>query len=94
VFHEVKRVMALLKKHGRGEKLSREEKKEVERYSLGASLVQGFGRRALMVMAGRGVGSRTAARILRKSYRSEEELLREILKAELLYARTRRFWER
>ncbi|MEM3519402.1 MAG: DEAD/DEAH box helicase [Candidatus Hadarchaeales archaeon] len=94
IFGDVRRAEALLKKYARGEKLSRDEKKEVERYSLGASLVQGFGRKALMVLAGRGVGPRTAARILRRSYGSEEELLREILKAELLYARTRRFWEK
>jgi hypothetical protein len=44
-------------------------------------------------MAARGVGAKTAARILRRSYPTDEDFYREVLRAELLYARTRRFWD-
>ncbi len=44
-------------------------------------------------MRARGVGPKTAARILAMHYETEEEFLREILSAEILYARTRRFWD-
>jgi ATP-dependent Lhr-like helicase len=48
-----------------------------------------------MALAGRGIGPNTAARILRKQYLvdDEQEFLREILKAEINYARTKRFWD-
>lgn len=93
IFHLPKEAMSLLKKNARGEKLTRDEGREVERYRLAAALVQEYGRRALLAMAGRGVGPRTAARILRSSYPIEEDFYHEVLKAELLYARTRRFWD-
>ena len=56
---------------------------------------------ALLTLVGRGIGPDTAARILRRYSssqieKSEEVLikfLRDILKAELNYARTRGFWD-
>jgi ATP-dependent Lhr-like helicase len=56
-----------------------------------ASLVAAHGRRALLVLAGYGIGPDTAARILAKQ-KEDLDLLKEILKAEVTYARTRRFW--
>ncbi|MEM3507516.1 MAG: hypothetical protein QXT31_07705, partial [Candidatus Bathyarchaeia archaeon] len=57
-----------------------------------ASLVQNYGKKAIIAMSGRGIGPTTAAKILRKPYKSEEEFYIEILKAEREYARTRLFW--
>ena len=79
---------------------TKKENKEVLRIHKNASLVLSYGKFALYVLMGRGIGSDTAARILRKFNRSELKksdemrikLLREILKAELTYARTRGFW--
>ena len=73
--------------------LSPEEDREWQRGWLSASLVQTSGRRAIVAMSGRGVGPTTAARILRRFCRTEEEFYTEILKAEREYARTRMFWE-
>ncbi len=78
-----------------------EERKEVKRLHKNASLVLSYGTPAILALVGRGIGPDTAARILRRYNRREllksEELqlkfLRDILKAELNYARTRGFWD-
>jgi len=78
-----------------------EEDKEVKRLHKNASLVLSYRTLAILTLVGRGIGPDTAARILRRYNRTEleksEELqmkfLRDILKAELTYARTRGFWD-
>jgi len=80
---------------------SEEEIKEIKRLHKNASLVLSYGKPAVMALVGRGIGPDTAARILRKYnislLKKSEELqikfLRDILKAELNYARTRGFWD-
>jgi len=79
------------KKHGRS--LSDLEREHWDRAWRSASLVQVSGRKAVLAMSGRGVGPVTAARILRKSFRNDNEFYVEILKAEREYARTRLFWD-
>lgn len=79
-----------------------EENKEIKRLHKNASLVLTYGKVAIMALVGRGIGPDTAARVLRRYDRMEleksEELqlkfLRDILKAELNYARTRGFWDK
>ena len=79
-----------------------QENREIIRLHKNASLVLNYGKIALMALMGRGIGPDTAARILRRYNRMEleksEELylkfLRDILKAELNYARTRGFWDK
>ncbi|MBC7081743.1 MAG: DEAD/DEAH box helicase [Thermoplasmatales archaeon] len=56
-----------------------------------ASLVAEYGKKAILVMAGHGIGADTAGRILAMQ-KEGDELLKEILKAEITYARTKRFW--
>jgi len=70
-----------------------EEVKEVKRLYKNASLVKEYGPRALMALAGRGIGPDTAARVLSSIYDTEDEFLRDILTAETTYARTKRFWD-
>lgn len=60
---------------------------------MNADLVRSHGRAAVMVLMARGVGPDTAARILRGYHETEQDLLRDILSAEVNYARTRRFWD-
>ena len=57
-----------------------------------ASLVKDYGPKAVVALAGRGVGPDSASRILSGFYENEDEFLRDILSAELTYARTKRFW--
>ena len=82
----------LVKKYLEKKKLTRDEKKYVEDVIDSGSIVMSSGRDAVICMAGRGIGVRTASRILRKQKKGEE-LLREILDAERLYASTKRFWK-
>jgi ATP-dependent Lhr-like helicase len=70
-----------------------EESKEIRRMYKNASLVREHGRRAMVALAGRGIGPDTADRVLSSFYDSEDEFLRDILSAELNYARTKRFWD-
>ena len=60
------------------------------------SLVITYGNIAATVMAGRGVGVATAKRVLAKlgtGKITREYLLKEILEAEKLYAKNKRFWK-
>lgn len=78
-----------------------EENKELKRLHKNASLVLNYGKPALLTLVGRGIGPDTASRILRrynindlkKSEEIQIKFLRDILKAELTYARTRGFWD-
>lgn len=49
--------------------------------------------KAVIALVGRGVGPDTAARILARYSAEDEEFLRDILTAEVTYARTKRFWD-
>lgn len=66
--------------------------REIRRLRKSANLILYNGKRALTALAARGVGIDTAARILAKGCFTEEDFLREILRAEIAYARTKRFW--
>ncbi len=79
-------------KRKRGEKLTKNEDKELRAAALTAELVSRYGKTALMVLAGRGIGSKTAARILRPGLKDRLEVLREIARGELQYERTRQYW--
>jgi len=78
-----------------------EENKEVKRLNKSASLVLSYGKFAVLAAVGRGIGPDTAARILgrynklelTKSEELELKFLRDVLQAELQYAKTRGFWD-
>jgi ATP-dependent Lhr-like helicase len=82
-----------VKRRARHQKLSDEEEQAYRRAWLSASLMQTSGKRAAIVMSGRGVGPSTAVRVLRKLHRTEDDFYIDILKAEREYARTRLFWD-
>ncbi len=75
-----------------GRQLTREENKKYRASGLTATLVSEYGKRALLVLSGRGIGPKTASRILRPGLDDRHSLLKEIAKAEKEYARTRPFW--
>jgi len=75
-----------------GGKLTPEQNHRFERAWKVASLVNNFGRKALVVLAGHGVGADTAARVLR-NYVDDEHLYRSIYEAERQYIITRGFWD-
>ena len=79
------------KKHA-GKKLSSDEKHKFDRAWKVSSLIENFGKIAITVLSGYGVGADTAARILRNMV-DEEYLFKQIYEAERQYVVTRGFWE-
>jgi len=79
------------KKHS-GQKISAEENHKFERAWKVASLIENFGKTAILVLSGFGVGADTAARILRNMV-DDELLYKQIYEAERQYVMTRGFWD-
>jgi ATP-dependent Lhr-like helicase len=71
----------------------KESRSRAKRLFTSASLVMAHGKRAVVALMARGVGEDTAARILRGYHETEEDFLRDLLAAEVTYARTKRFWD-
>jgi ATP-dependent Lhr-like helicase len=85
----VKSQFDILKKGPKNE----EQRKELKRIYKNANLVMAHGKKAVVTIVGRGVGPDTAARILARVQTEEDEFLRDILAAEIVYARTKKFWD-
>ncbi len=83
----------IVKKRRTGKTLSNEEEKIFKRGNLTANLVAHYGKLALMVLAGRGIGPVTASRLLRPGQIEDRlKLLKSIAEAEKEYERTKPFW--
>ncbi|WP_428325041.1 DEAD/DEAH box helicase [Nitrosopumilus sp.] len=82
----------IIRKKHEGKKLTSEEKHKADRAWKVSSLVENFGKTAIVVMSGYGVGADTAARILRNMV-DEEHLFKQIYEAERQYVVTRGFWD-
>lgn len=67
--------------------------KDMQRVTRTANLVNENGGKACMTLAGRGVGPDAASRILRSMHNDEDDFLRDILAAEVQYAKNKRFWD-
>jgi len=84
-------VKIIQKKHT-GKKLSAEENQRFKRAWIVASLVETFGKNAIIVLSGYGVGADTGARILRNMI-DQELMYKHIYEAERQYVMTRGFWD-
>lgn len=82
----------IVRKRHAGKKLTPDEKHRYERAWKASSLIESFGRTALIVLSGYGVGADTAARILRNMV-DDETLYRQIYESERQYVMTRGFWD-
>ena len=82
----------IVQKKVAGKKISTEENHKYSRAWKVSSLLENFGKTALVVLSGYGVGADTAARILRNMV-GEEELYKQIYEAERQYVTTRGFWD-
>lgn len=77
----------------RQKRITAQEKKEILRMSRNANLVREQGKMAIFTLAGRGIGPEGAFRILRGIHVDEDDFLRDIMSAEILYAKNKRFWD-
>jgi ATP-dependent Lhr-like helicase len=84
-----KKDFEVLKKGAAGE----DEIRLLKKVYKNANLVMAHGRKAVMALVGRGVGPDTAGRILARYHLEEYEFLKDLLEAEVSYARTKRFWD-
>jgi ATP-dependent Lhr-like helicase len=75
------------------EGLSKADRDRLKRLLTNANLVWGHGRRAVMALSARGVGPTKASKVLAMRYPTDEAFLRALLAEEVLYARTKRFWD-
>jgi len=90
--YDSREMLAAIKKYAAGKRMKESEKRLVARAENAAALILASGKRALIVLAARGVGPKTASRILAYQFRDDDDFYRAILQAERLYARTRQFW--
>ncbi|MGQ0772788.1 MAG: DEAD/DEAH box helicase [Nitrososphaerota archaeon] len=82
----------IIQKKIAGKKISAEENRRFGRAWKTASLLANFGKTALIVLSGYGVGADTASRILRNMI-DDDTLYRQIYEAERQYVTTRGFWD-
>ncbi|HJJ29676.1 MAG TPA: DEAD/DEAH box helicase [Methanocorpusculum sp.] len=71
--------------------LSSEEREAEARMMRNANMVLSSGKKAVLALAGRGVGPEAAARIL-NTFATGDNFYREILKAERKFVQTHRYW--
>ena len=72
---------------------SQDELKELSQARRKADLILSYGKQAVRALQVKGVGAETASRILGKMHPKEDEFYIDLLKAKILYLRTREFWD-
>lgn len=82
----------IIQKRHAGKRLSADEQHKFRRAWKVSSLIENFGKDAITVMSGYGIGADTAARILRNMV-DRENLFKQIYEAERQYVMTRGFWD-
>ncbi len=83
----------LVKRKKRGANLTADELKFLKRAHQSAGLIHSYEARALLALNARGVGPRTADRILGLNLK-DDEFYKEILQAEREFIRTSKFWKK
>ena len=82
----------IIKKKLKGAELTTEEMRRFDRIEKTSDLVIVYGSRAVKALAVRGIGPKTAARVLRGMYSTEKDFVKALLDAERQFIRTKRFW--
>ncbi len=80
------------KKKFSGKKLTKDELKIWKNLERSSDLIIAYGWKAALVLAGRGIGPDTAARILSR-LSDGEELIKDVVEAERLFVKTKKFWK-
>ncbi|MBI1973376.1 DEAD/DEAH box helicase [Candidatus Micrarchaeota archaeon] len=82
----------LLEKRKTGYQMNAEQKRRVEEIVRTADLINAYGRRAVIVLSGKGIGPETAARLLARRRVHENDVYKDMLEAQRNYFKTKRFW--
>lgn len=82
----------VVKKKIKGSGLTGEETNMLNKLNETSDLIIVYGKKAVETLAARGVGPRTARRLLRGMYPSREDFLKALLEAEKQFIRTKKFW--
>jgi len=82
----------IIKKKLKGTGLTTEEMRRFDRIEKTSDLVIVYGPHAIKALAVRGIGPKTATRILRGMYSTEKDFIKALLDAERQFIRTKRFW--
>ncbi len=85
-------VKKIIRKHHRGQRLSPEEQKTWRQIQQSASLVATHGKKAVYIMAGRGIGPKVAVRVINALPKDKYQMIEHILRLEREYARNREYW--
>ncbi|MFH0949103.1 MAG: DEAD/DEAH box helicase [Candidatus Aenigmatarchaeota archaeon] len=93
VVSKYRQPIGTLKKAKLKKSLTKDEKREADSIKRGAELVMVYGKKAVMTLAGRGVGPDACARILARLPETDGELLKLIYEAEKQFARTKIYWK-
>jgi len=86
------RAEKIIKKYLQGKRLNLKEKKYLLKLRQIADLFLVYGRKAVIVLAGKGIGPVTAKKILSEYYKNEDELIHLTLEAERQFFKTRKYW--
>jgi len=82
----------IIKKKINGSPMTNEDMGRLDRLEKTSDLVIVYGPRAVKALAVRGIGPKTATRILRGMYDTEKDFVKALLDAERQFIRTKRFW--
>jgi ATP-dependent Lhr-like helicase len=82
----------IIKKKIKGSSLTTEEMRRFDGLEKISDLVIVYGPRAVKALAVRGIGPKTASRVLRGMYDTEKDFVKALLNAERQFIRTKRFW--
>jgi ATP-dependent Lhr-like helicase len=88
-----RKIVRIVGKALRGLPLTENEKKIFKMLERNADMFLSYRKKAAIVLAGRGVGTETARRILSKLHPTEESLFKDVLEAEKTYLRTKKYWK-
>jgi ATP-dependent Lhr-like helicase len=83
----------IVRKKLKKKQLTKEELEEFNTVRRSSDLVIVYGRKAVEVLAGHGIGPQTAARILAMLHTNKEQFYKDILAAEKQFARTKIYWK-
>jgi ATP-dependent Lhr-like helicase len=86
-------IQKIVKKWLSGKELTTEEEEKLKHIRRSADMTINYGRKAVVAMAGRGVGPQTASRILSRMHKNEDEFYKDILKAEREFIKNKKFWQ-